>query len=103
MSGGANAQDKVDISADDSIVRTELLYDSFFPMWKDSTGGEELGSPYEMQRKDPLAIQVWRLYSKTGKRLPNREGMENLTWRMMAMSLRTHKQKATTRYVQNNR
>ncbi|KAH9203452.1 hypothetical protein DL95DRAFT_529643 [Leptodontidium sp. 2 PMI_412] len=97
MSGGANAQDKVDISADDSIVRTELLYDSFFPMWKDSTGGEELGSPYEMQRRDPLAIQVWRLYSKAGKRLPNRERMENLTWRMMAMSLRTHKQKATTR------
>ncbi|KAH6714800.1 hypothetical protein BKA61DRAFT_735131 [Leptodontidium sp. MPI-SDFR-AT-0119] len=55
-----------------------------------------------MQRKDPLAIQVWRLYSKAGKRLPNQERMENLTWRMMATSLQTHKQEEATRLSQQN-
>jgi GATA-binding protein len=56
-----------------------------------------------MQRKDPLAIQVWRLYSKSKKRLPNRERMENLTWRMMAISLRMHNQEVAAGYVQNDR
>lgn len=41
-----------------------------------------------MQRKDPLATQIWKLYSKTKTQLPNAERMENLTWRMMSMNLR---------------
>ncbi|OKL62271.1 Nitrogen regulatory protein areA [Talaromyces atroroseus] len=41
-----------------------------------------------MQRKDPLATQIWKLYSRTKSQLPNQERMENLTWRMMAMSLK---------------
>ncbi|KAH6662091.1 hypothetical protein B0J14DRAFT_611074 [Halenospora varia] len=71
---GANTQDKVDLSAVDSVPWTELLYDSFFPAWKGNTSGEELVSPDEMQRKDRLAMQVWRLYSKTKRRLPTRSG-----------------------------
>lgn len=45
-------------------------------------------SPEDMQRKDPLATQVWKLYSKQKGTLPNAERMENLTWRMMALTLR---------------
>ena len=45
-----------------------------------------------MQKKDPLATQIWKLYSKTKTRLPNQERMENLTWRMMAMSLKRREQ-----------
>lgn len=45
-------------------------------------------SPEDMQKKDPLATQVWRLYSKQKGTLPNAERMENLTWRMMALTLR---------------
>ena len=93
-----SAQDKLDLSAANS-ARKELLRESFFPTWKDDVAGEELDSPDEMQRKDPLATQIWRLYSKTKKQLPNQERMENLTWRMMAMSLRKRKQEEAARYV----
>jgi GATA-binding protein len=95
---GASTLDKLDPSAANS-VRKELLRESFFPTWKDDTAGEELDSPDEMQKKDPLATQIWRLYSKTKKQLPNQERMENLTWRMMAMSLRKRRQEEAARYV----
>ncbi|CAG8978675.1 hypothetical protein HYALB_00004657 [Hymenoscyphus albidus] len=83
--------DKLDQSPEIS-ARKDLLRESFFPTWRDDAAGEELDSPDEMQRKDPLATQIWRLYSKTKKQLPNQERMENLTWRMMAMSLRKRRQ-----------
>jgi GATA-binding protein, other eukaryote len=95
---GASDLDKLDFSVVNS-ARKELLRESFFPTWKDDAAGEELDSPDEMQRKDPLATQIWRLYSKTKKQLPNQERMENLTWRMMAMSLRKRKQEEAARCV----
>jgi GATA-binding protein len=94
----ASEVDKLDFSAAIS-ARKELLRESFFPTWKDDAAGEELDSPDEMQKKDPLATQIWRLYSKTKKQLPNHERMENLTWRMMAMSLRKRRQEEAARYV----
>lgn len=62
------------------------LRDSVFESatWRE-TDGE---SPEELQRKDPLGTQIWKLYSKTKNTLPNSERMENLTWRMMSMNLR---------------
>jgi GATA-binding protein len=95
---GSSAQDKLDLLVA-SNARKELLRESFFPAWKDDAAGEELDSPDEMQKKDPLATQIWRLYSKTKKQLPNQERMENLTWRMMAMSLRKRRQEEAARYV----
>jgi GATA-binding protein len=95
---GSSAQDKLDLLVE-SNARKELLRESFFPEWKDDAAGEELDSPDEMQKKDPLATQIWRLYSKTKKQLPNQERMENLTWRMMAMSLRKRRQEEAARYV----
>jgi len=92
----ASSIDKLDFSAASS-ARKELLRESFFPTWKDDAAGEELDSPDEMQKKDPLATQIWRLYSKTKKQLPNQERMENLTWRMMAMNLRKRKQEEAAR------
>ncbi|KFY44433.1 hypothetical protein V494_01479, partial [Pseudogymnoascus sp. VKM F-4513 (FW-928)] len=80
-----------------------MLRETIFPTWKDgASGAAELDSPDEMQRRDPLATQIWRLYSKTKKQLPNQERMENLTWRMMAMSLRKRRQEeeaAAARWV----
>ncbi|KAG0241906.1 hypothetical protein BGX31_000763 [Mortierella sp. GBA43] len=38
-------------------------------------------------KSDPLAAQVWRLYSLAKDTLPNAQRLENLTWRMMAMTL----------------
>ena len=89
----SGVEDRLDFSARPAeVARKEMLRETIFPTWKDGSGGVELDSPDEMQKKDPLATQIWRLYTKTKKQLPNQERMENLTWRMMAMSLRKHKQ-----------
>ncbi|KAJ1024833.1 hypothetical protein NDA16_002873 [Ustilago loliicola] len=50
--------------------------------------------PDEMTKKDPLATQVWKMYAKQRSQLPNGARMENLTWRMMAMTLRKKEQEA---------
>ncbi|EPQ26383.1 uncharacterized protein PFL1_06031 [Pseudozyma flocculosa PF-1] len=49
---------------------------------------DEIADPEEMSKKDPLATQVWRMYAKQRSQLPNGARMENITWRMMAMTLR---------------
>ncbi|CAO3567526.1 unnamed protein product [Mortierella alpina] len=49
----------------------------------DEDDGEEAGK----KKEDPLAAQVWRLYSQAKNSLPNGQRLENLTWRMMAMTL----------------
>ncbi|SPO27855.1 related to transcription factor ScGATA-6 [Ustilago trichophora] len=49
-------------------------------------------NPDEMSKKDPLATQVWKMYAKQRSQLPNGARMENLTWRMMAMTLRKKKE-----------
>lgn len=84
----AAKDDKLDFPFHDSIVNGGLLRESVFPDWQDGAPRSPVESPDEMQRKDPLATQIWKLYSRTKSRLPNQERMENLTWRMMAMSLK---------------
>lgn len=69
-----------------SFARKELLGGSFELDVQSSRHAEE--TPEDMQKKDPLATQVWKLYSKQKGSLPNAERMENLTWRMMALTLR---------------
>ncbi|PWY83543.1 nitrogen regulatory protein area [Aspergillus heteromorphus CBS 117.55] len=71
---------------------TTLLQDSLFPEWSAGTPRGGIDSPDELQRKDPLATQIWKLYSRTKAQLPNQERMENLTWRMMAMSMKRKEQ-----------
>lgn len=96
----SGSDDKLDPSVLENAAREELMRETFFPTWKDdASGADSLDSPDEMQKKDPLATQIWRLYSKTKKQLPNQERMENLTWRMMAMNLRKRKQEEAARYV----
>ncbi|KAL4924732.1 nitrogen regulatory protein area [Aspergillus undulatus] len=73
--------------SDSAQVHDSLLQDSLFPEWE-ADAPKGLDSPDEMQRRDPLATQIWKLYSRTKAQLPNQERMENLTWRMMALSLR---------------
>ena len=84
----------LDLPNPNDVARNELLRDSVFPEWGgDSGGGDmDLESPEELQKKDPLGTQIWKLYSRTKTRLPNQERMENLTWRMMAMNLRRREQ-----------
>ncbi|TIB28936.1 hypothetical protein E3P84_03903 [Wallemia ichthyophaga] len=42
-------------------------------------------------KDDPIASQVWKLYAKHKSSIPNAQRMENLSWRMMMMSLRRKK------------
>lgn len=79
---------KLDFSQPDSVADRAMLRDSIFPEWQDGVPHNAVDSPDEMQRKDPLATQIWKMYTRTKSQLPNQERMENLTWRMMAMSLR---------------
>jgi GATA-binding protein len=77
-----------------------FLQDPIFPEWKT---GAQRGSdnPDELQKQDPLAAQIWRLYARTKSQLPNQERMENLTWRMMAMSLKRKEQQQQQRAQQS--
>ncbi|KAF2423280.1 hypothetical protein EJ08DRAFT_664444 [Tothia fuscella] len=84
----STANSKLELSHEDGAVRRGVLQEAYFPTWKDDTASGVLESPEEMQQKDPLATQVWKLYSKAKGQLPNAERMENLTWRMMSMNLR---------------
>lgn len=81
-----------------AVAPNELLQDSVFPTWKDDAGPEILDSAEDMQKKDPLGTQIWKLYSKTKTRLPNQERMENLTWRMMAMNLKRREREQAALY-----
>lgn len=89
LTSASTIDSKLDLSPSDPAARKGLLRDSFFDNWRDDAAAVNgLESPEEMQRKDPLATQIWKLYSKTKNHLPNAERMENLTWRMMSMNLR---------------
>ena len=91
-SKNSNLGDNLDFPGPDDVAHDELLHDAVFPTWRDDSGGDGLESPEEMQKKDPLGTQIWKLYSRTKTRLPNQERMENLTWRMMAMNLKRREQ-----------
>lgn len=83
-------------------ARKELLPlpEAVFPDWRHDASSSDLDRPEEMQKRDPLATQIWKLYSKTKTELPNHERMENLTWRMMAMNLK-RKEREQARYAVN--
>lgn len=44
-------------------------------------------SSFQLRKDDPLAAQVWWLYTKAKDTLPDGRRLENLTWRMMGMTL----------------
>lgn len=68
-----------------------LLQSAAFPPFQNSIMEADKG-PGDLAREDPLATQVWKFFSKVKRNLPNQERMENLTWRMMAMSMRKRQQ-----------
>jgi hypothetical protein len=50
----------------------------------------------ELVEKDPLAAAMWRLYRSSATFLPESVRMENMTWRMMAMTLKRKEAKKYT-------
>ncbi|KAI8576649.1 hypothetical protein K450DRAFT_274555 [Umbelopsis ramanniana AG] len=96
-------------SSPPSNIASHLLSDSLFPPRKpkkavgdemDESDHEEVeasdsdDSDTPGKKKDPLATQVWRMYTKAKDTLPNGSRLENLTWRMMAMTLNKKKAEA---------
>ncbi|KAL8716151.1 MAG: hypothetical protein Q9220_000056 [cf. Caloplaca sp. 1 TL-2023] len=79
---------KLALSSENHQTRRNVLGSAVFPDWRDDAASRDLADPEEMQKKDPLGTQMWRLFSRTKSQLPNQERLENLTWRMMAMNLR---------------
>ena len=74
-----------------SGVSASMFSDLLSEAGASSGGGVDVGeepSPEELQKEDPLAIQMWRLYARTKANLPHAQRMENLTWRMVGMALR---------------
>lgn len=81
-------ESKLDLSPTDAVARRGVLRDSIFGEWRDDAPNLEPETPEEMQKKDPLGTQIWKLYHKQKGQLPNSERLENLSWRMMSMNLR---------------
>lgn len=48
--------------------------------------------PEQLAKEDPLASKVWKMYAKTKATLPHAQRMENITWRMMAVTLKKKKE-----------
>ncbi|KAK3706361.1 Sodium- and chloride-dependent GABA transporter 1 [Vermiconidia calcicola] len=81
-------ESKLDLSPTETTARSGLLRDPVFNEWTSDATNMEADSPEELQKKDPLGTQIWKLYHKQKGQLPNSERLENLTWRMMSMNLR---------------
>lgn len=65
----------------------DLVACSLFPDKSDQSA-DNTGQTNTERKKDPLSTQVWRMYTKAKDNLPNGSRLENLTWRMMAMTLK---------------
>lgn len=63
----------------------QVLSSTLFPGKNDQSSIDETD---QKKKKDPLSSQVWRMYTKAKDNLPNGSRLENLTWRMMAMTLK---------------
>jgi GATA-binding protein, other eukaryote len=50
--------------------------------WQQGTSSDEIAE------NDPLATAMWRLCRSSRTFLPDSQRMENMTWRMMAMTLK---------------
>jgi GATA-binding protein len=83
---------KVDFYAAATATRDGVLRESIFQEWKDDASSLDTLDPEEMQKKDPLGVELWKLFSKTKSQLPNSDRLTNLSWRMMSMNLRRMEQ-----------
>lgn len=88
LTSASTLDSKLDLPSVEAAARKGLLREPVFDEWKNDAATMDLESPEEMQRKDPLGTQMWKLYHKQKTQIPNSERLENLTWRLMSMNLR---------------
>ncbi|CAK7564074.1 MAG: Sodium- and chloride-dependent GABA transporter 1 [Sporothrix epigloea] len=94
--GSPSAKDRLGLGTDSLLqsAHSRLSRDDVFADLRRGAASRDLstasgGSPEEMQKQDPLATEIWRFFSRTKQMLPNQERMENLTWRMMHVKLKS--------------
>lgn len=84
---GSTRPARASFHKDMSLRDDDLLSSALFPALRSSESGGP-SAVDQLQQQDPLAAQVWKFFAKTKQQLPNQQRMENLTWRMMALSMR---------------
>jgi GATA-binding protein len=84
---------RADLDKTYAAANNELLGNALFPslLNADDTGPGSKQNLAQIQRDDPLATQIWKLFKQTKQQLPNQERMENMTWRMMALRMRNQR------------
>lgn len=105
---------EANIRPDVSSVYSDILSDNLFTSRRGTDGASTFPSPVlsgspdlhstalsptdagqcdpeQLAKDDPLATQVWKMYTRTKANLPHAQRMENLTWRMMALALKKKK------------
>ncbi|KAI9163414.1 Nitrogen regulatory protein areA [Paramyrothecium foliicola] len=91
---------RADLDRTYTAANNELLGTALFPSLRtaaDDTDAKR--TPGQMQHDDPLATQIWKLFSQTKQQLPNQQRMENFTWRMMTLSMRKQKREEQNRHL----
>ncbi|TWU76989.1 hypothetical protein ED733_007441 [Metarhizium rileyi] len=83
-----------------SIANNTLLGGALFPSL-DNAAADSPTSIDQLHQDDPLAAQVWKFFSRTKQQLPNQQRLENLTWRMMALSMRKQRQEDESRQLRD--
>lgn len=101
VSNGASPTGKVQTPGDSSAPSNLFDFDSFAAIADSPAAGSAspTGSTIideeaaeALSKKDPIAAQVWRMFNKAKNTLPNGARMENLTWRLMSMTLKKRKE-----------
>ncbi|KAI5283683.1 hypothetical protein KEM52_003278, partial [Ascosphaera acerosa] len=85
--------------------KARLLEDALFPPWERSVRSTDPQDedPSKLQQDDPLATKIWRMYSRTKSQLAGQERVENLTWRMMSMTLQKERANAIAQGTKKQR
>ncbi|KAI0452069.1 hypothetical protein F5B21DRAFT_356832 [Xylaria acuta] len=76
----------LDTAAAYNAARYDVLRAPLFPHLEGGMSGSNEALS-ELQARDPLAMTVWKFFSKTKQSLPRQERMENFTWRMQHVNL----------------
>ncbi|KAI0856366.1 hypothetical protein F4860DRAFT_417004 [Xylaria cubensis] len=80
----------LDSAAAAAAANNAALYDVLTaPLFPHLEGGmyDSNETLSDLQARDPLAMSVWKFFSRTKQSLPRQERMENFTWRMQHVNL----------------
>lgn len=92
--------DKLDISAEHNQVPSKLLHEAYFANLRSDTPAADPDDSDDFQKDDPFTIaKLWKHYSKSKSRIASQERMENLSWRMMSMTLKQQRERDQARYA----